>query len=132
MRLPRASGKRLERMARRHGWTISDTSARLVEEGLRCSEFPFIDFRDSSVGRQAYIQGSRLPVWQVLMLARGYKGDVKLIAKHLDWPEIKVRAALNYAEVFSKEINTALKENDEMRKNLKRLLPQLEEFCVKD
>jgi hypothetical protein len=60
MRLPAASGKRLRRMAQRHGWTPSDASARLVEEGLRRSEFAFIDFRDSSVGRQAYIQGSSL------------------------------------------------------------------------
>src|ERR1700746_2103609 len=55
MRLPVESGKRLKRMANRHGWTPSDASARLVEEGLRRSEFAFIDFRDSPVGRQAYI-----------------------------------------------------------------------------
>jgi predicted DNA-binding protein len=35
MRLPAESGKRLKRMANRHGWTPSDASARLVEEGLR-------------------------------------------------------------------------------------------------
>ena len=33
MRLPAESGKRLKRMANRHGWTPSDASARLVEEG---------------------------------------------------------------------------------------------------
>ena len=53
MRLPAASGARLKRLAGRHGWTPSDASARLVEEGLRRSEFAFIDFRDSSAGRQA-------------------------------------------------------------------------------
>src|SRR5271157_3118696 len=47
MRLPAESGKRLKRMANRHGWTASDASARLVEEGLRRAEFAFIDFRDS-------------------------------------------------------------------------------------
>jgi predicted DNA-binding protein len=41
MRLPAESGKRLKRMANRHGWTPSDASARLVEEGLRRSEFAF-------------------------------------------------------------------------------------------
>ena len=34
MRLPIESGKRLKRMANRHGWTPSDASARLVEEGF--------------------------------------------------------------------------------------------------
>jgi hypothetical protein len=47
MRLPVESGTRLKRLARRHGWTASDASARLVEEGLRRSEFALIDFRDS-------------------------------------------------------------------------------------
>ena len=45
MRLPVESGKRLRRFANRHGWTPSDAGARLVEEGLRRSEFAFIDFR---------------------------------------------------------------------------------------
>ena len=70
MRLPLESGKRLKRMANRHGWTPSDASARLVEEGLRRSEFAFIDFRDSPAGRQAYIQGSTLAVWEVMLLVR--------------------------------------------------------------
>jgi predicted DNA-binding protein len=30
MRLPEESGKRLKRLANRHGWTASDDSARLV------------------------------------------------------------------------------------------------------
>ena len=52
MRLPVESGKRLKRLANRHGWTPSDASSRLVEEGLRRSEFAFIDFRDSAAGRR--------------------------------------------------------------------------------
>src|SRR5579864_8483022 len=72
MRLPAKSGARLKRMATRHGWTPSDASARLVEEGLRRSEFAFVDFRDSGAGRQAYIQGSTLAVWEVVQLIRAY------------------------------------------------------------
>ena len=34
MRLSGRSGRRLKRMANQHGWTPSDTSARLVEEGF--------------------------------------------------------------------------------------------------
>ena len=73
MRLPAGSGRRLKRMASRHGWTPSDASARLVEEGLRRSEFAFIDFRDSAAGRQACIQGSSLAVWEIMLLARDYR-----------------------------------------------------------
>src|SRR6516225_4229307 len=98
MRLPAESGNRLKRMARRHGWTPSDASARLVEEGLRRSEFAFIDFRDSAAGRQACIQGSTLAVWEVMLLVQSHKGSLSAVAKHLQWPKAKVQAAVNYAK----------------------------------
>jgi uncharacterized protein (DUF433 family) len=129
MRLPVESSRRLKRMATRHGWTASDASARLVEEGLRRSEFAFVDFRDSSAGRQAYIQGSTLAVWEVILLLRGYKGNVTQVARHLEWPEAKVKAALNYAEAHAEEIEQALAENEATDFDaLKRMLPQGAEF----
>jgi hypothetical protein len=125
MRLPVESGRRLKRIAKRHGWTPSDASARLVEEGLRRSEFAFLDFRDSPAGRQAYVQGSTLAVWEVIFLLRRYNGNVAAVAKHLRWPEAKVRAAVNYAEAFPSEINEANEENDAADfEMLKRMLPQ--------
>src|SRR6185312_15408842 len=92
MRLPVESGRRLKRIAKRHGWTPSDASARLVEEGLRRSEFAFLDFRDSAIGRQAYIQGSSLAVWEVMLLVHSYKNDLQAVARHLHWPKAKVQA----------------------------------------
>jgi hypothetical protein len=118
-------------MANRHGWTPSDASARLVEEGLRRSEFAFIDFRDSVVGRQAYIQGSTLAVWEVMFVARDYSDNVAAVARHLRWPEAKVQAAFNYAKAFPEEIDQAIAENDAMDfEALKRKLPQATELVV--
>ncbi len=129
MRLPSESGRRLKRMANRHGWTASDASARLVEEGLRRSEFAFIDFRDSAAGRQAFVQGSSLAVWEVALLLRAYKQNGAAVARHLGWSEPRVRAAAHYAEAFPEEIATALADNDAVDlKALKRMLPQTEEF----
>lgn len=131
MRLPVESGKRLKHMAHRHGWTPSDASARLVEEGLRRAEFAFLDFRDSPAGRQACIQGSTLAVWEVMLLVRSYKGDVPAVSRHLRWPETKVRAAVHYAEAFPAEIEEALAENDATGfDTLKRMLPQAKEFTA--
>jgi hypothetical protein len=93
MRLPTASGNRLKRLANRHGWTPSDASARLVEEGLRRTEFAFVDFRDSPIGRQACMQGSSLAVWEVMLLLRSYNGDIAAVAKHLRWPPASGRRA---------------------------------------
>jgi len=129
MRLSVESRKRLERFANRHGWTPSDASACLVEEGLRRSEFAFIDFRDSSAGRQACIHGSTLAVWEIILLVRSYKGNVPAVAKHLRWSEAKVRAAVNYAEVFPEETEKATSENESADfGTLKRRLPQATEF----
>ncbi len=131
MRLPVESGQRLKRMANQHGWTASDASARLVEEGLRRSEFAFIDFRDSPTGRQACIQGSSLAVWEVMLLVRSYKGNSAAVARHLQWPEAKVRAAMNYAQAFPTEIEQAISENDRVDfKTLQRMLPQSSEVVT--
>jgi hypothetical protein len=132
MRLPAESGKRLKRMASRHGWTPSDASARLVEEGLRRAEFGFIDFRDSPAGRQACIQGSTLAVWEVMLLVDSYQQNVSAVAAHLKWPEVKVQAAVNYARAFPEEINAAMAENEATNfETLKRMLPQATEFVSK-
>jgi hypothetical protein len=132
MRLPAESGKRLKRMAKRHGWTASDASARLVEEGLRRSEFGFIDFRDSPAGRQACLQGSTLAVWEVMLLVHSYQKDLSAVAAHLKWPEVKVQAAVNYAGAFPEEINEAMTENEATDfEALKRMLPQAAEFVSK-
>jgi hypothetical protein len=129
MRVPAESGTGLKRMANRHGWTPSDASARLVEEGLRRSEFALIDFRDSPAGRQASIQGSTLAVWEVVLLVQSHRSDVSAVARHLKWPEARVQAAINYAKAFPEEIETALSENADMDFDaLKNMLPQAGEF----
>ena len=132
MRLPQSSGLRLKRLARRHGWTASDASARLVEEGLRRSEFGFIDFRDSPAGRQACLQGSSLAVWEIALLLAHFHQNVPAVARHLQWPETKVQAALNYANAFPDEIKDAMSENEQMNAvALRRMLPQTVEFVAK-
>jgi uncharacterized protein (DUF433 family) len=131
MRLSAESGQRLKRLARRHRWTASDASARLVEEGLRRSDFAFIDFRDTAAGRQACIQGSTLAVWEVVLLLRSYGGDATAAARHLNWPRMKVQAAIHYAEAFAEEIDEEIADNEAIDfPALKRMLPQAFEFVA--
>jgi uncharacterized protein (DUF433 family) len=88
-----------------------------------------IDFRDSSAGRQACIQGSSLAVWEVMVLVQSYNNDLAATAKHLQWREAKVRAAVNYTEAFVDEIAQALEEYRALDFTaLQRLLPQAVEF----
>ena len=86
-------------------------------------------YDDSPAGRQAYIQGSTLAVWEVLFLVQSYKADVSAVARHLKWPEAKVQAAVNYAKAFPEEIEGALSENAATDfETLKRMLPQATEL----
>jgi len=116
---------RLGRISRRLGKRPSETVTLLVEEALRMAEYPQIDFRDSMAGRQAYVKGSGLAVWEVVMVARDYKGDAEKVAAHLQWPLTRVQAALIYARDYPDDVNAALADNDACDfAALQRLLPQ--------
>jgi len=128
-RLAPEQEKRLARKARQLGRSASETSAMLIEEGLRRDEFAFIDFRDSPVGRQAYLQGSTLAVWEVVWIARGYHNDIGKTSEHLVLSPLKVQAALNYAIAFPEEITEAIAENESGDfTTLSRSLPQAKIF----
>jgi hypothetical protein len=113
LRLPEPQAARLRKYARRLGRTPSETGRILLDEALRQIEFPFIEFRDSASGRQAYIKGRRSTVWIVMLIARDYKNDPKKTAKHFEWPLDLVEAAFAYAKAFPDEIENSLRENDE-------------------
>ena len=127
LRLPTERAESLKRCARRLDRSAADLAARLIDEGLRRSEFSMVDFRDTPSGRQAYILGTRIQVWRTVTLVREYDGDISKTAEHLSWPESKVKAALNYAEAFPQEIEDAIAEDRSCDfDKLKRLIPSLE------
>ncbi|HEX6819698.1 MAG TPA: hypothetical protein VF120_15080 [Ktedonobacterales bacterium] len=128
MRLREEQMARLQRVARRLGRKPSETAALLLEESLREAEFAEIEFRDSPVGRQPYMAGSRLAVWQVISLIRSYEGDVDRVAGHLGWLPSRVLAAQNYADAFPREIEDALQDSDKGFEELKRILPNIRLF----
>ena len=122
---------RLQRLARRLGKTPSETGAMLIEESLRQTEFSYIEFRHSAVGRQAYMKNSNLAVWQVMMLAQEFDNNITIIANHLQRSTTWVQAAFNYVEAYTEEINLAIQ--DDMAINytsIKRLLPQTELLLI--
>ncbi len=129
LRVSENQAERLHRKARRLGRTASETGAILLEESLRRDEFAFIDFRDSELGRQAFIQGSRLPVWLVTKLVRAFRGDVKKAAEHLQRSALQIQAALNYARAYPREIEEAIQDNDAYDfARVSRMLPQARLF----
>lgn len=131
LRFAPAQMERLNRLARQLGRTPSETSALLVEESLRRTEFALIDFRSSETGRQAFVQGTSLAVWEVVMVARGYDLDAQKTAQHLEWPLPRVQAALAYAKAFPQEIEVALHDNGSYSfERLQRMVPQARLFSL--
>src|SRR5262249_184743 len=85
---------RLAQLAEQVGCSAYEAAALLIEEALRMADFPEIAFRASSVGRQAYVQGTSLAVWEVVMVARESGRSAAAAAQNLEWPVARVEAAL--------------------------------------
>lgn len=97
------------------------------------TEFGHITFRDSPAGRQAYVLGTGLAVWEVIWLLRAHGNDVTHTATYLDWPPFRIQAAVRYAEAFPDEVEAAIEDNASHGvQELSRMFPQLEVFVVPD
>jgi len=86
------------------GRTPSDLLAEYAEEMARKHQFCHIEFRDTPLGRMAYVEGTRSAVWLICDLVRQNDGDITKTARRHEWPETKVRAAVNYAASYPEEI----------------------------
>jgi uncharacterized protein (DUF433 family) len=112
LRLKDEQVARLQRAARRLGRSPSEAAALLLDESLRQREYPFIEFRDSAAGRQACIQGTRLAVWHVVVIAREHDGNTSKTAAYFEIPEVQVKAALAYAGAYPDEVEAAIADDE--------------------
>lgn len=130
LRLKDAQMARLQRAARSLGKTPSAAAVLLLEESLREREFAFIEFRDSAVGRQAYLQGSRLAVWQAVIVARSYGDDLARTAAHLAIPANQMAALLAYAAAYPDEIEAAIADNTAAEERIREIIPSVDLLVV--
>lgn len=122
IRVPAETRRWLERFSRSRG-TISSAASRLLEEAKRREQFRFVDFRDTPLGRLAYVQGSRVPVYLALMAAN----DPTKLADHYSWPLAKAESVLAYAEKFHAEIEASIADHQDLDDfaTLRQMLPSL-------
>jgi len=69
----------LERFVSGHG-NPGEAASRLIEEAKRHEQFRGVEFRDSSLGRMAYVQDTRVAVYFVWLTARDYGFDAEKVA----------------------------------------------------
>jgi uncharacterized protein (DUF433 family) len=98
----------LSRQAKRRNLEVSTLSSLYLREKALEEEFPGIGFRDSAAGREAYVQGHRIAVWEV-QDAHEQAGSVQKTADHFSWPPALVRCALAYAKQNSEGLATERK-----------------------
>jgi uncharacterized protein (DUF433 family) len=131
LRLKEREAATLQRQARLMQRTVGETAARYLTEALRMVEFPGIEFRQTSIGRLAYVKGTRVAVWMLVMIARSYAMDVAKVAEHLEWRPEQVRGGLDYAAAFPEEVDPLVEETETMTyEKLKQRLPGLQLFQV--
>lgn len=93
----------LARQARRKKLKLAALSALYLGEKAVEEEFPGIGFRDGIGGREAYVQGSRVAVWEVVDVHREAKSAAKT-ADHFGWPDHLVKCALAFAKAFPHQV----------------------------
>ncbi len=133
IRLTEQQLNRLAGFGRRIGKTPSESAAILIEESLRRSEFAFIEFRDSAAGRRACLQGSSLAIWEIIMVAQGYKMNVEKTAEHFEWPIFRVQAAMNYWKAFPEDIEVLIQDNNSYDfEKVQSMLPQAAIYAIEN
>lgn len=132
LRIPDQMVERLDRFARRlgNGMTRTKAGVMLLEEALREAEFAGIEYRDSPIGRQPYMKGSGLAIWEVILLARNYDLDATRMAQDYPYPVDNIKASIHFYEAYQEEIDQAIEDNNIGYEAMKRLLPNIRLFEV--
>lgn len=94
----------LSRQAKRRHLEVSTLSSLYLKEKALEEEFPGIGFRDAAVGREAYVLGHRVAVWEVVDALKEAKSAAKT-ADHFRWSPALVRCALAFAKAFPADID---------------------------
>lgn len=93
----------LSRQARRRHLEVSTLGSLYLKEKALEEEYPGVGFRDAAGGREAYVLGHRVAVWEVVDL-QGQTGSIAKTADYLRWPPALVRSALAYGKQFAAEV----------------------------
>ncbi|HVR84993.1 MAG TPA: hypothetical protein VMU54_11825 [Planctomycetota bacterium] len=103
-RLPQNVSEELRRFAERRRISTSAAAAQLLDEALRMEKFPGVSFRFTASGRQPFVTGTGMMVWELYHVWLDHKRDVRHVLKsysHLKASQVNVAVA--YAKEFPRE-----------------------------
>src|ERR1051326_6344750 len=89
-RIEKGHAALLSKQAKRRQLEVSTLSSLYLKEKALEEEYPGVGFRDSIAGREAYLLGHRVAVWEVEDVYREAK-TISRTADHFGWPEYLVK-----------------------------------------
>lgn len=104
VRLPGPLARDLREYADSTRASASEVAVRFIEEGIRMTRFPGIDFRVTPTGRVAHATGTGLSVWEVLQIWLDREKDARRVVS--DYPSLtgaQVNTAIAYAQSYARE-----------------------------
>ncbi|MCL4181471.1 MAG: hypothetical protein KJ072_27495 [Verrucomicrobia bacterium] len=104
-RLEKELAALISRQAKQRHLEASTLSSLYLAEKAMEEEFPGIGFRDAIGGREAYVLGHRVAVWEVVDVYQEAR-SIARTADHFSWPDYLVKCALAYAREFPDAIAT--------------------------
>jgi uncharacterized protein (DUF433 family) len=88
-------------------------SVQAETEAEKMRRVPGVYFADSPSGRQAYLVGTGLGVFEIVRGLRDLKSDWQELRSAFHWlSEEQLRAALAYSEAYPEEIDARLREEE--------------------
>lgn len=69
----------------------SESALIAVDNSLRETKFADIDYRDFPIGRQLYLKGTGMAVWEMMMIARNNDFNAEHIAEQYYYPVLRFR-----------------------------------------
>jgi hypothetical protein len=129
LRVPMETHKWLERFAKRRG-SAGMAAVRILEEARRRETFPAVEFRDTRLGRVAFVQGTRVQVGFIFGQLLGEpKPTAEALAESFAWPHWKASSVLAYLEEFPEECRQEWEDLASCDpRSLKGSLPNLEHY----
>jgi hypothetical protein len=103
-------------------------ATRILEEARRREDFPAVEFRDTRLGRVAFVQGTRVQVGFVYGQMLGdFRVNAEKLAESFAWPRWKAAGVLAYLQEFAEECRQDWEDLSSSEVHgLKRVLPDME------
>ena len=83
--------QRLYFQAKMAGVPPRTLAQRMVEEAIRMTEHPLIDFTENGPARRAFLRGTGLEVWELMGIVKAHGGDVAAAAESTGRTTARIR-----------------------------------------